>query len=215
MKSKILRGIMICIILNCTSYSFANSLNLFEDILFINENKNYQAIVEIQSGDNLKREILKRNGKLKIEKIDNEIPRVIKYLSYPFNYGIIPQTILTIEDGGDGDALDVIILGNKISRGEIVEIKILGSINFIDSGDNDLKIIAIKAKNSIFKNINTLDDLSLEYPGIIEIIKVWFNNYKGKDRVFYDTTFNVEDTLQIIEKANRSFEYYKDNTIEN
>lgn len=206
---------MICIILNCTSYSFANSLNLFEDILFINENKNYQAIVEIQSGDNLKREILKRNGKLKIEKIDNEIPRVIKYLSYPFNYGIIPQTILTIEDGGDGDALDVIILGNKISRGEIVEIKILGSINFIDSGDNDLKIIAIKAKNSIFKNINTLDDLSLEYPGIIEIIKVWFNNYKGKDRVFYDTTFNVEDTLQIIEKANRSFEYYKDNTIEN
>ena len=206
---------MICLILNPTSYSFANSLNLFEDILFINENKNYQAIVEIQSGDNLKREILKRNGKLKIEKIDNEIPRVIKYLSYPFNYGIIPQTILTIEDGGDGDALDVIILGNKISRGEIVEIKILGSINFIDSGDNDLKIIAIKAKNSIFKNINTLDNLSLEYPGIIEIIKVWFNNYKGKDRVFYDTTFNVEDTLQIIEKANRSFEYYKDNTIEN
>lgn len=206
---------MICLILNSTSYSFANSLNLFEDILFINENKNYQAIVEIQSGDNLKREILKRNGKLKIEKIDDEIPRVIKYLSYPFNYGIIPQTILTIEDGGDGDALDVIILGNKISRGEIVEIKILGSINFIDSGDNDLKIIAIKAKNSIFKNINTLDDLSLEYPGIIEIIKVWFNNYKGKDRVFYDTTFNVEDTLQIIEKANRSFEYYKDNTIEN
>lgn len=196
------------------SYSSTNNVNLFEDVLLINKSKNYQAVVEIQAGDNLKREILKRNGKLRIEKIENDIPRVIQYISYPFNYGILPQTISTTEDGGDGDALDVLILGNKIKRGAVVEIKILGSINFIDSGENDFKIIAIKNENSIFNDINSLNDLSLKYPGVIEIIKIWFNNYKGKNRVYFDKLINIKDTFELINKANKSFIYYKNNTIE-
>jgi len=38
-------------------------------------------------------------------------PRVIKYLAYPGNYGMIPRTLLPKELGGDGDPLDIIMLG--------------------------------------------------------------------------------------------------------
>ena len=197
------------------NFAYSKSINLFEDISLMSKNKNYQAVIEIQAGDNLKREIFKKNGKLKIEKIDNELPRKIKYLPYPFNYGILPQTILVVEEGGDGDALDVIVLGEKLKREVVVEIKILGSINFIDSGENDLKIIAINLKDTTFKNINSLEDIELQYPGIVEIIKIWFTNYKGKDKVFYEKTLDVESTVRIINKSNKSFLFYKNNTSEN
>jgi inorganic pyrophosphatase len=97
----------------------------------------------------------------------------------------------------------------------VVEIKILGSINFIDSGENDLKIIAINLKDTTFKNINSLEDIELQYPGIVEIIKIWFTNYKGKDKVFYEKTLDVESTVRIINKSNKSFLFYKNNTSEN
>ena len=173
--------------MNLSTNSFAdNKVNYFKDIPIKNSNGFYQSVIEIESGENDKWEVIKKNGKIKVEKIDQEIPRKINYLSYPFNYGIIPQTILTVEDGGDGDPLDVVVLGEKIKRGSVIEINILGSINFIDSGDNDLKIIAIKKNNSIFKNIQDFDDLNNNYAGVIEIIKLWFLNYKGKNKVYYD-----------------------------
>ena len=158
---------------------------------------------------------MKSTEKIKIEKIDQEIPRKIKYLSYPFNYGIIPQTILTTEEGGDGDALDVVLLGEKLKRGSIEEIIILGALNFIDSGDNDLKIIAINESSIIFKNIKNFDDLENNYNGVLDIIKLWFLNYKGQNRVYYDKTLDVNETKQIIEKAHKNFKFYLNNLEQN
>ncbi|RPG12542.1 MAG: inorganic diphosphatase [Pelagibacteraceae bacterium TMED232] len=198
--------------INLSTNSFAdNKVNYFKDIPIKNSNGFYQSVIEIESGENDKWEVIKKNGKIKVEKIDQEIPRKINYLSYPFNYGIIPQTILTVEDGGDGDPLDVVVLGEKIKRGSVIEINILGSINFIDSGDNDLKIIAIKKNNSIFKNIQDFDDLNNNYAGVIEIIKLWFLNYKGKNKVYYDQILNKDETEIIIKKSHKSFMFYINN----
>jgi inorganic pyrophosphatase len=188
-----------------------NNINFFKDVPIKSENGKFQTVVEIESGENDKWEIIKKNGKIKIEKIDQEIPRKIKYLSYPFNYGIIPQTILTTEEGGDGDALDVVLLGEKLKRGSIEEIIILGALNFIDSGDNDLKIIAINESSIIFKNIKNFDDLENNYNGVLDIIKLWFLNYKGQNRVYYDKTLDVNETKQIIEKAHKNFKFYLNN----
>ena len=44
-------------------------------------------------------------------------PREVKYLGYPGNYGMIPRTLLPKELGGDGDPLDVIVLGPAVERG--------------------------------------------------------------------------------------------------
>ena len=188
-----------------------NNINFFKDVPIKSENGKFQTVVEIESGENDKWEIIKKNGKIKIEKIDQEIPRKIKYLSYPFNYGIIPQTILTTEEGGDGDPLDVVLLGEKFKRGSIEEIIILGALNFIDSGDNDLKIIAINESSIIFKNIKNFDDLENNYNGVLDIIKLWFLNYKGQNRVYYDKTLDLNETKQIIEKAHKNFKFYLNN----
>ena len=188
-----------------------NDINFFKDVPIKSKNEKFQVVIEIEAGENDKWEIIKKSGKIKIEKIDQEIPRKIDYLSYPFNYGVIPQTILTVEDGGDGDAVDIVLLGEKVKRGSIVEISILGSINFIDSGDNDLKVIAVNEDNLIFKDIKDFDDLENKYKGVLDIIKLWFLNYKGKNKVYYDRTLNVNDTKLIIENAHKNFNFYLNN----
>jgi inorganic pyrophosphatase len=188
-----------------------NDVNFFKDVPIKSKNEKFQVVIEIEAGENDKWEIIKKSGKIKIEKIDQEIPRKIDYLSYPFNYGVIPQTILTVEDGGDGDAVDIVLLGEKVKRGSIVEISILGSINFIDSGDNDLKVIAVNEDNLIFKDIKDFDDLENKYKGVLDIIKLWFLNYKGQNKVYYDRTLNVNDTKLIIENAHKNFNFYLNN----
>ena len=55
----------------------------------------------------------------------NNKPRIINYLGYPANYGMIPKTLLKKENGGDGDPLDVIVLGPPESKGSIVKCKII------------------------------------------------------------------------------------------
>ena len=188
-----------------------NDINFFKDVPIKSKNEKFQVVIEIEAGENDKWEIIKKSGKIKIEKIDQEIPRKIDYLSYPFNYGVIPQTILTVEEGGDGDAVDIVLLGEKVKRGSIVEISILGSINFIDSGDNDLKVIAVNEDNLIFKDIKDFDDLENKYKGVLDIIKLWFLNYKGQNKVYYDRTLNVNDTKLIIENAHKNFNFYLNN----
>jgi len=56
---------------------------------------------------------------------------------------MIPQTLLSKENGGDGDPLDVIILGPSISRGSVVKAHLIGVLKLLDGGEQDDKLIAI------------------------------------------------------------------------
>jgi len=68
-------------------------------------------------------EVDKTDGKMKWEFVDKK-PRTINYLGCPGNYGMIPGTLLSKELGGDGDPLDVIVLGPPVERGSIVKCKL-------------------------------------------------------------------------------------------
>ena len=68
------------------------------------KNNHPQVVIEIPAGTIEKYEIDKKNGGLKIDQRDGK-PRLIKFLSYPANYGMIPQTLLPKNLGGDGDPL--------------------------------------------------------------------------------------------------------------
>ena len=48
---------------------------------------------------------------------DHDTPRIVNYLGYPGNYGMIPRAFLPKNLGGDGDPLDVLLLGPSIKRG--------------------------------------------------------------------------------------------------
>lgn len=162
-----------------TSDTSANeaTINLLTDISPTDDNGVVNAVIEIPAGTLEKWELNKSTGKMELEMIDGK-PRIINYLGYPGNYGMIPQTLLSIEQGGDGDPLDVLVLGPPVERGSIMKCKIIGVLLLLDRGEQDDKLVAVST-NSKFYHLNDIEQLKSEYPGVHEIIELWFTNYKG------------------------------------
>ena len=154
------------------------SLNLLEDIEPLHEDGDVNAVIEIPAGTSDKWELNKSTGKLEWEKVDGQ-PRIVNYIGYPGNYGMIPKPLLPKEKGGDGDPLDIIVLGPPVKRGQVLKCKIIGLIYLLDRGEQDDKIIAVSHDSPLY-GVNSLDELNEQYNGVSEIIQLWFENYKGK-----------------------------------
>jgi len=149
----------------------------YENLPLKDKNGNYQAVVEIPSGTNLKLEF-DHSSKKFIPDQRNGIDRIIEFHPYPGNYGFIPSTYSDPEKGGDGDALDVLILGQSVKTGEIIPIKPIAVLKLLDEGEQDDKIIAVPAlkKDQIFKAESYKVFLN-NYPEAKEIIELWFLSY--------------------------------------
>ena len=185
-------------------YKILSNIHLVNEIPY--KKDGYQALIEIPSGSTAKWEVNHKSGNLEWEFRDNK-PREVKYLGYPANYGFIPQTILDKADGGDGDPLDILVLGSSVKRGTIQEVKILGAIKLLDSGEQDDKIIAINI-DGVFKDIDNLGDMMVKFPGVVEIVRAWFEGYKGSKMHFMGYMNNI-DAKNIIEKAHKSWSNHK------
>ena len=142
----------------------------------INDNGYINALIEISAGSLEKWEYNKNTKDIELELINNK-PRIISYLGYPANYGMIPKTLLPKENGGDGDPIDVVVIGPTEPRGSIVKCKIIGVLYLIDDFEQDDKLIAISSKSNL-ENINSIADLDNNYNGISKILEIWFTNYK-------------------------------------
>ena len=106
------------------------------------ENGDVNVVVEVPAGTTGKWEVTKPEGELRWEVRDGK-PRVVQYLGYPANYGMIPRTLLPKDLGGDGDPLDVVILGNAVPRGSVIPARLIGVMIMIDAGEQDDKLIAV------------------------------------------------------------------------
>jgi inorganic pyrophosphatase len=131
----------------------------------------------------------------------------VDYLGYPGNYGSIPGTALPKELGGDGDPLDVIVLGQAVPRGEIVDVRVIGVLKMLDGGEQDDKLIAVLAEDSPFAHIESMAQLDAEYPGVSQIVDLWFANYKGPDGGMEGLGFeDAEAARTVLEAAAANFE---------
>ena len=160
-------------------------------------------VVEIPSGTNAKWEVDKRDGKLKWV-FRNGQPRVIKYLPYPGNYGMIPRTLLSKEVGGDGDPLDVLVLGPAQPRGSIVKARIIGVLKLLDGGEQDDKLIAVMPGSEL-GGVNNFAQLKSQYRGALEIVEVWFANYKGPGQIERKGIGGVAEANAILDDAIKAF----------
>ena len=158
-------------------YILKSEKNLITAMSAKNRDGSINVLVEIPSGTNGKWEVNKETGNLDWE-FKKGVPRVVQYLPYPANYGMIPQTLSPEEIGGDGDPLDVLLLGEAVPRGAYVKGKLIGVMYMKDHGETDDKLIAV-AEGSPFENINTISELKEQFPGTLEILQTWFVNYKG------------------------------------
>ncbi|SHI40325.1 inorganic pyrophosphatase [Mesonia phycicola] len=164
------------------------------------KNKNIQAVVEIPAGTNHKIEYNKIEKKF-INDTLNGKDRIIDFLPYLGNYGFIPSTYSDPENGGDGDALDVLILGENITTGSVVEIIPIGMIELLDNEESDNKIIAIPAEENkrIIKATN-FHEFSENYPEIRKMIGDWFKFYDLNDEIQLKRWTGEQAAMSEIEK---------------
>src|SRR5580765_2587569 len=99
--------------------------------------RGFQAVIEIPLGSNVKYELDKPSGLLKVDRI------IHSAVFYPANYGFIPQTYAE-----DNDPLDVLVLGQYVVQ-EMVLIKsgAIGLRNMFDSGASDDKVIVVETND--------------------------------------------------------------------
>lgn len=184
--------------------------NILMDLPARNDNGTIRAIVEIPSGTSAKWEVSKDNPKAVYWEYKNDVPRIVNYLGYPGNYGSIPGTALPKEFGGDGDPLDVIVLGQAVPRGEIIDVRLIGVLKMLDGGEQDDKLIAVMTENSPFSSIESMAELDEVYPGVSEIVGMWFANYKGPDGGMVSQGFAEADVAhQVFEAAAAQYEAKK------
>ena len=161
-------------------------------------------VVEIPAGTNDKWEVDKETGALRWEK-KNGKPRVVQYLAYPGNYGMIPRTRLPTTSGGDDDPLDVLLLGPAIERGALVEARPIGVLRLRDGGELDDKIIAVPLTGPL-ADCRSIDALDERYPGVSAIISTWFENYKGGGKITVLGYAPPSVALQSVSTASRAYE---------
>jgi inorganic pyrophosphatase len=173
----------------------------------MNDDGTVRAIVEIPAGTSAKWEVSKDDPKAVYWELKDDKPRVINYMAYPANYGSIPGTALPKELGGDGDPLDVIVLGQAVPRGEVVDVRVIGVLKMLDGGEQDDKLIAVLAKDSPLAHIESIAQLDTEYPGVTQIVDLWFANYKGPDGGMEGKGFeDVASATAVLEAAAANFE---------
>jgi inorganic pyrophosphatase len=186
-----------------SAYVLVGEKHFLHDYEPYSESGTVNVVVEIPAGTLEKWEVDKTDGSMKLEFIGQN-PRIVQYLAYPGNYGMIPKTILPLEQGGDGDPLDVIVLGEASLRGAVIDCKVIGVMLMRDNGEQDDKLIAVKS-NSPFFNINSIAELNEKFPGVSDILKIWFLNYKGVGKIEVSGFAEKEAAEKILSTAIHEF----------
>lgn len=159
-----------------------------------------QAIVEIPQGSKAKYELDKDSGMLRLDRV------LFSSVSYPHNYGFIPQTL-----GDDNDPLDIIVICQiAVDPLCIIEAKVIGVLRMIDNGEGDDKIIAV-AKNDM--SVNHINDVSELPPHLTVELQNFFEDYKKLENkvVVVEEFQNAEIAKEIVTKSIENYREYKKN----
>ncbi|OAG30766.1 inorganic pyrophosphatase [Nematocida displodere] len=197
----------------------------FHDIPMIPQGEQFpivHVVNEIPRFTNAKKEINKeekfnpikqdiKNGKVRF------ITNVFPQKGYLWNYGAIPQTweSTTVDDSwakckGDNDPIDAIEIGASVlATGEVYQAKILGAIAMIDGGECDWKVLVIKKGDPLFDKINNLKQVEEHMPGLLDVTREWFRNYKlpsGAPRnefALNEEYLDAEEAIKVVKETNK------------
>lgn len=175
------------------------------------------AFIEIVPTDTVKYEIDKETGYLKVDrpqKFSNIIPAL---------YGFVPQTLSGESSGrfssekagreglqGDGDPLDICVLSERnITHGDIILKAIpIGGFRLIDRGEADDKIIAVMAKDEVYRQWEDVSDVP---DAILQRLHHYFLTYKnmpGLDERLCEIVqvYGREEALEVIRHAMHDYQ---------
>jgi len=157
------------------------------------------AVIEIPQGSRCKFELDKVSGLLRLDRV------IYSSFYYPVNYGFIPQTY-----GDDKDPLDILVLTSlPVVPLTLMDAKVIGVMQMIDSGDSDDKIIAVAANDPSVNHYNNIEELPAHF---LNEMRHFFEEYKALENkeVVVEEFGDKVIALKIIEEA---IQYYKDKFI--
>jgi len=156
-----------------------------------------RCFIEVVPGDQMKYEIDKESGYLKVDRPNLYSSNV------PLLYGFIPMTYSDTSSAdycmkmtgltglkGDGDPVDVIVLTDRqIPRGDlIVEAIPIGGFRMIDKNETDDKILAVLKNDQTYGHYNELSELPR---ALIKRIKHYFLTYKDDPESSQDSVVHI------------------------
>jgi inorganic pyrophosphatase len=157
--------------------------------------RDFQAVIEIPLGSNVKYELDKPTGLLKVDRI------IHSAVFYPANYGFIPQTY-----ADDNDPLDVLVLCQEpVQPLSLIRARAIGLMTMTDSGASDDKIIAVATNDPEFNSYVEAKELPSHR---LLVLKRFFHDYKQLE----GKQVQVEDirpayaAVNVIEKALARYE---------
>jgi inorganic pyrophosphatase len=164
------------------------------------------AYIEITPFDMVKYEVDKNTGYLRVD-------RPQRTPSHPPTlYGFIPRTYCGDRVGdlsvgaqeGDGDPLDICVVSERpITRSEVIlNARVVGALQMVDSGDADDKIIAVLENDNFWGDVQDISGL----PEIlVERLEHYFSTYKMvpgvSARVNIDRVLDHADAKKLVEAA--------------
>ncbi|GEM_PF-1288844 len=156
--------------------------------------QSFNVVVEIPKGSKLKTEL------------DDKIQAfVVKFefrdgYTYPWSYGLIPETIAE-----DGDHLDVILLGETpIPQGNVVKSVALGILKLKDRGVDDHKVIALPERHHLLPDWNNIDKIPKDIAnGILAAAHEMARQKKKKIEII--GFFDKKDAEREIQLAHEKF----------
>jgi inorganic pyrophosphatase len=194
---KISLFVIVCLIISC------NRKLDYYNVSVQSNNGNFNAVIEIPAGTNKKIEYNNLSKTFEVD-LKNGEDRIVQFLPYIGNYGYIPSTFSNPKEGGDGDALDVLVLSENVETGTIIEIEPIAVLKLLDKGEIDYKIIAIPAnKTTQIIKVDLGDNFLIDYPAVKTMIELWFLNYNKEDVSIIEGWGNREEAIYEIEKNKR------------
>jgi inorganic pyrophosphatase len=136
----------------------------------------FRAVIEIPKGSKAKYELDKATGMLTLDRV------LYSAVHYPANYGFLPRTFC-----GDGDPLDVLVLGQEpVVPMCVLRARAIGVLTMSDDKGEDDKIIAIHVDDPEYAHYRDIAELP---PHRLRELERFFLDYK----VLEDKVVNVDE----------------------
>jgi inorganic pyrophosphatase len=150
----------------------------------------FMAVIEIPRGSNVKYELDKATGLLKLDRM------LYSAVHYPANYGFIPQTLAE-----DDDPLDVLVLCQEaVDPLTLVRSRAIGLMTMVDSGKKDHKILAVALDDPEYNGFREASQLPMHR---LTMLRRFFQDYKALEgkSVEVDEFQPADFALPIVEDA--------------
>jgi len=155
----------------------------------------FNVVIEIPRGSKVKYELDKPTGLLRVDRI------LYSSVVYPANYGFLPRSYC-----GDGDPLDVLVLGNEpVVPLSILQARAIGVMKMADEGKEDAKILAVHINDPAFEEFTDVGQLPKH---LVREMERFFLDYKilENKEVVVEKFLGADEALRVVKE---SFDFYR------